>query len=100
MQDLLVVILCFWAKRIPHVSKRSSYPKKILRLFDFFVAEGTTVHSFKPMSAIHPMTVSSPTGPESLPFICPCENQTATLRNITVNWQLAKVNCKQLQYDI
>jgi hypothetical protein len=40
-----------------------------------FVAEGTTV----PMSATHPMTVSPPRRPESLPDVCPCENQTAHL---------------------
>jgi len=44
-----------------------------------FVAEGTTVHSFKPMSATHPMTVSSPRRPQSLPDVCPREIQTAHL---------------------
>jgi uncharacterized integral membrane protein len=46
------------------------------------------------------MTVSSPTGPESLRDVYPCKNQTATLHNISVNWQSAKINCKQLQYNM
>jgi len=44
-----------------------------------FVAEGITVHSFKPMSATHPITVSPPRRPESLPDVCPHENQTVHL---------------------
>jgi hypothetical protein len=46
-----------------------------------FVAEGTTVHSFQPLSATHPMTVSPPRRPESLPDVCPHENQTAHFQN-------------------